>query len=281
ATVPTNGFPWDAYHVNAIDLAGKNRFLVSMRNTWGAYLVEASTGRVLWTLGGKRSDFRFGRGAEFQWQHDVMVAPGSSIDGPAAELTLFDDHCCQLTGGGTSVSATGPSRGLLLELDTARRTAKLLAQYQGGGVFESEYMGDTQPLANGNVFVGWGSEPYLSEYSSSGKRLLEGSFPGPDLSYRSTVAPWIGLPATRPAATAKPAPGGGTFVYASWNGATRLAAWRVLAASGAGGQLRAVASAPKAGFETAIHLPGGYVRLVLQALDSRGRTIGVSRPFTR
>ena len=39
ATVPTNGFPWDAYHVNAIDLTGNGGFVVSMRNTWAAYRV--------------------------------------------------------------------------------------------------------------------------------------------------------------------------------------------------------------------------------------------------
>ena len=34
ATVPTNGFPWDAYHVNAIDPLSGGTFVVSMRNTW-------------------------------------------------------------------------------------------------------------------------------------------------------------------------------------------------------------------------------------------------------
>jgi hypothetical protein len=94
ATVPTNGFPWDAYHVNAIDLGGDGTILVSMRNTWAAYLVNIDTGKIEWTLGGKRSSFKFGPGADFQWQHDVALAPGSKV-------TMFDDHCCQLTGGGT------------------------------------------------------------------------------------------------------------------------------------------------------------------------------------
>ena len=66
-------------------------------------------------------------------------------------MTLFDDHCCQLTGGGTSVPATGPSRGLVLKLDQQTQTATLLHQYTGGDEFESEYMGDTQPLQNGNT----------------------------------------------------------------------------------------------------------------------------------
>jgi EmrB/QacA subfamily drug resistance transporter len=281
ATVPTNGFPWDAYHVNAIDLSADGKFLVSMRNTWAAYLVDIDTGRIEWVLGGKRSSFKFGPGAEFQWQHDVALQPGSTV-------SLFDDHCCQLTGGGTSVPATGPSRGLVLELDTATRTATLLAQYPGGGNFESEYMGDTQPLAGGNTFVGWGSEPYLSEFTHSGRRLLQGRFPDPDLSYRSTLEQWVGEPLTPPAGAVRET-ARHTIVYASWNGATQVASWRVLAGAGsgvgagstAGTSLRPVASAARSGFETAIPVPAGDERFELQALDAGGRVIGVSRPFTR
>ena len=173
ASLPTNGFPWDAYHVNSIDLPGNGGFLVSMRNTWAAYLVDIPTGRIEWTLGGRHSSFKFGAGAAFQWQHDVALAPNSTV-------TMFDDHCCQLTGGGTSVPATGPSRGLELKLDQSTRTATLAAQYVGDGKFESEYMGDMQSLANGKAFVGWGSESYFSEFSRSGKLLLEGELPGPE-----------------------------------------------------------------------------------------------------
>jgi hypothetical protein len=36
ATLPTNGFPWDAYHVNAVELISNGTFLVSIRNTWAA-----------------------------------------------------------------------------------------------------------------------------------------------------------------------------------------------------------------------------------------------------
>ena len=53
ASVPTNGFPWDAYHVNSIALTGKGDFLVSMRNTWAAYLVNIASGQIEWTLGGR------------------------------------------------------------------------------------------------------------------------------------------------------------------------------------------------------------------------------------
>ncbi len=275
ASVPTNGFPWDAYHVNAIDLSRKGTFLVSMRDTWAAYLVDIETGKIEWTLGGKKSSFKFGPGAEFQWQHDVAFGVGGHSD---STVTMFDDHCCQLTGGGTSVPATGASRGLVLNLDRQSSTATLVAQFTGGDRFETEYMGDTQPLTNGNAFVGWGSEPYFSEYSRSGQRLLEANFPGHDLSYRETLEPWVGLPLTAPAGAAR-RQGGRTTVYASWNGATQLASWRVLAGS-ATGRLRAVATTATTGFETAIPVPAGDESFEVQALNADGRAIGVSRAFS-
>jgi EmrB/QacA subfamily drug resistance transporter len=271
ASLPTNGFPWDAYHVNSIQLTGKRKFLVSMRDTFAAYLVDISSGQIEWTLGGRDSSFKFGPGANFEWQHDVMLQPDSTV-------SVFDDHCCRLTGGGTSVDPTGPSRGLVLKLDQQTRKATLVAQYGNKGGFRSEYMGDTQPQPNGNVFVGWGSEPYFSEYDKSGKLLFEGELPGPNVSYRATLEPWVGLPLSAPAGVARQA-NGKTFVYASWNGATRLASWRVLAGSGAG-SLAPVATHTKEGFETAIEVAQAYPSFQLQALDANGRVIGVSRRFS-
>jgi hypothetical protein len=271
STVPTNGFPWDAYHVNAVDLTGEGTFLVSMRNTWAAYLVNIQTGKIAWTLGGRHSSFKFGPKAEFQWQHDVALGPDSTV-------TMFDDHCCQLTGGGTSVPATGPSRGLVLKLDQQTHTATLLHQYTGNDEFESEYMGDTQPLSNGNTLVGWGSEPYFSEYGPSGKLLLEARFPGNDLSYRTMREQWVGLPLTSPSVVARRSTGK-TRVYVSWNGATQVVSWRVMAGESAG-RLAAVASAAKRGFQTAIPVTGSYASLEVQALNSSGKVIGTSQMFS-
>ncbi|MGA8364412.1 MAG: MFS transporter [Solirubrobacteraceae bacterium] len=270
ASLPTNGFPWDAYHVNSIDLVGDGKFLVSMRNTWGIYLVDVATGRIEWTLGGKRSNFKFGPGGAFQWQHDARL-DGSTV-------SMFDDHCCQLTGGGTSVAATGPSRALVLKLDQGARTATLVAQYPGDGKFESEYMGDAQPLPNGAMFVGWGSEPSFSEYSRSGKLLLGAELPGPNLTYRATVGHWVGEPLSPPAGAALQTNGKAT-VYASWNGATQAVSWRVLAGRAAN-QLHVVARAAKSGFETAIAVPPGYTSFKVQALAADGRIIGTSQLFT-
>jgi EmrB/QacA subfamily drug resistance transporter len=270
AVLPTNGFPWDAYHVNAVDVPGDGTFVVSMRNTWAAYKVEIRTGAIAWTLGGRRSSFRFGPGAAFSWQHDVSVYPHTNL------VTLFDDHCCQINSGGTYVPPTAASRGIVLKLDPTTRTATLADAYGHGSGFDADYMGSMQPLSNGNEFVGWGAAPYMSEFSTDGRMLLDAVLPGSDLSYRAGVEPWVGLPLTRPAGAARRSHGA-TTVYASWNGATELAGWRVL--GGTGGRLRAVATAGRAGFETAIPVPAGDDTFAVQALDAHGRAIGASRPF--
>ena len=136
----------------------------------------------------------------------------------------------------------------MLELDPAAHTATLVAQYPGGGGFESEFMGDTEPLPNTNVFVGWGSEPDFSEYTSSGKLLLEGEFPSPDLSYRATLDQWV-------------------------------VSWRVLAGSGAT-RMAVVSTTARSGFETAIPVSPGDRSYRVEALDASGRVIGASRLFS-
>ncbi|HTU87613.1 MAG TPA: MFS transporter [Solirubrobacteraceae bacterium] len=271
ASLPTNGFPWDAYHVNSINVPGDGTFVVSMRDVWAVYKVNIATGKIEWTLGGPHSSFKLGPGADFEWQHDVATYPGSSL------ITMFDDHCCQITGGGTYVSPTAPSRGLVLKLNTQTHTATLAAQYSHGNNFDADYMGSVEPLANGNEFVGWGSAPWFTEYSSSGQMLLDARLPGSDITYRAMVEPWVGLPLYSPAGGARQK-NGKTTVYASWNGATELASWRVLGVSSAG-STTTLASAAKSGFETAIPVAQGYSRFEVQALGSNGHVIGTSAPF--
>ena len=244
ATLPTNGFPWDAYHVNSIQLVGGNSFLVSMRNTWAAYLVDAASGKILWTLGGKRSDYRFGAGAAFQWQHDVMLQSGSLV-------SMYDDHCCQITSGGKNVPATGPSRALVLRIaqrglhiaqrgDTAspvakgtaapvaKGTATLVAQHVREREFAADYMGDAQPLPNGGRVRRLGLGTVLlgvrALRTAAARRripLARRHLPGD--------ARAVGGPAPLQAFRRRASTGAKTRVYASWNGATRLSSWRVLA----------------------------------------------------
>ncbi|HUZ56993.1 MAG TPA: MFS transporter [Streptosporangiaceae bacterium] len=275
---PGNGFPWDAYHVNSIDVLGKNAVLVSMRDTWGVYKINTTTGKIDWTLGGNHSDFTFGKNAEFKYQHDVTLLPNN-------ELSIFDDHCCFLESGGTYLAPTGPSRAEVLKLDPASRRATLVSQYRhhdedGRQGTDASYMGSAELLPNGNVFVGYGNLPFFAEYSKSGQLVMDALFPGSDLSYRAIKIPagrWVGLPLAPPSAAARQ-PGGKTTVYASWNGATQVSSWRVLAGASAS-QLSVVATKAKSGFETAIPVSQNFAAYKVQALDASGKVIGTSRVF--
>ena len=176
ASIPTNGFPWDTYHVNSIDVLGDGTFLVSMRDTWAAYLVDIKTGAIEWTLGGKHSSFKFASAkAVFQWQHDVKLSGPSTV-------TMFDDHCCQLTGGGTYVPPTGNSRSLILHINAATHTASYVASY-GAGLYPAvDYMYGRSPSRSrtGTCSSAGASAPYLSEFTKTGQTLLDGVLPGSD-----------------------------------------------------------------------------------------------------
>jgi EmrB/QacA subfamily drug resistance transporter len=269
---PTNGFGYDAYHVNAVQILGNGQMLVSMRNTSAIYLVNIKTGKIIWTLGGKGSDFQIPKDAEFEWQHDAQLR-GNTV-------SMFDDHCCYITGAGVYLSATGPSRGLELKLDPKNHTVKRLAQYYlFGTTVHSEYMGNLQILPNGERFVGWGQAPFFSLYSKTGKLLFDAALPDPDMSYRAYVQPWVGKPLYPPSAVAT-THGGHTTVYASWNGATQVKSWRVIAAgSGPGSGGSSLGSSPRKGFETAISVSGGAGTYKVQALDGSGHVLGTSKAF--
>jgi hypothetical protein len=278
--VVVNGstIPFDAYHGNSIQLVGSNKFLVSLRNTWGAYLVDVNSSnldasKIEWTLSGNQtvSTFSLPNKATFHWQHDVRLASNNVV-------SVFDDACCAITGAGKFGPASGPSRALMFKLNTTNHTGSFLAQYPRGNNFKVFFLGSTQPLAGGNVLVGWGSTPYFSEFSKRGKTLLDVRWPGPDLTYRVLRQGWVGMPSSPPSGAVRKAKGK-TTVYASWNGATLVAAWRVLAGSSKQHLSTVVRRAGKTGFETAISVPGNHAWFAVQALRSNGKVIGTSKAF--
>ena len=183
--------------------------IVSARNTWAAYKIDRRTGRVLWRLGGKRSDFTVGTGARFEWQHDVR----EHADGV---VSVFDNAAAP--------EEEPQSRALLLALDTKRMHVSLERAYMHRPErVLSHFLGDTQLLANGNVFVGWGGAPYVTEFTRSGAIAFDARLPRGGESYRAFRFPWVGRPTDRPALAARAG-----RLYASWNGATEVASWQLL-----------------------------------------------------
>src|ERR1700690_454973 len=148
---------YDSVHANAIELDTDRHLLVSARNTSTIYKVDRSTGNILWRLGGKKSDFKMGDGASFGLQHD----PRRHADGT---LSIFDD--------GTA----GPSRGIVLNVDEVAMTASLVKEYPHPHGKFAMSQGNMEILPNGNVFVGWGSTGYASEFSTDGQLQFDADF---------------------------------------------------------------------------------------------------------
>jgi hypothetical protein len=91
------------------------------------------------------------------------------------------------------------------------------------------------------------------------------------------VGIWTGLPGYLPSGAARPG-AQGTTVYASWNGATQLTSWNVLAGT-SNKNMTVVAAGPKAGFETQLNVKGNYSLFEVQAVNSKGQVVGTSKAF--
>jgi arylsulfotransferase ASST len=259
----TKAAPFDYLHINSIAIAPDGDLLLSARDTSAIYKVSRPSGKVAWTLGGKRSSFQMGAGATFWFQHHIMPLTATTV-------SIFDD-------GGAPPQKEPQSRAILLDLDTHSMRATLKKAYTHPAGLAAANQGSMQVLADGRVLVGWGNLPYFSEFAADGTLLLDGQFPVGDQSYRAFTANWTGHPTDKPAVAARVNPAGGSVVYASWNGATEVDTWTVLAGQTASALSR-VGSQRRSGFETAITVNtiGPFFAVVAQ--DGQGRTLGQSAP---
>ena len=139
-------------------------------------------------------------------------------------------------------------------------------------------MGNAQQVADGGVFVGWGTYPGFSEIGPDGALRFDARFAGTSVTYRARRQPWVGRPVIRPTVARALAHAAGQLVYASWNGATEVARWQVRGGSSAR-DLRPVRSVARRGFETAIALGTSPRYVAVAALDRNGAVLGTSRPI--
>jgi hypothetical protein len=137
--------------------------------------------------------------------------------------------------------------------------------------------GNTQVLPNGNVFVGWGRGLAISEFSEDGELIFDFTVLPEHRSYRAFRFPWSGDPTYRPAAVAERTSENEVRVYASWNGATEVSTWEVLAGPRPG-RLESLGQVPRDGFETAMVVQTSDPYVAARAKDRSGRVLGASAP---
>jgi hypothetical protein len=249
---------YDFLHMNSLQMLSDGSILVSARNTWTVYKVNGKTGDIIWRMGGKKSDFKVEPQAAWAWQHHVTMWS-------ATQMTIFDNS-----------STKGPlTRGLLLDVDETAMTVTLAQEFKNPTGFYSGTLGSVQLMPNGNVFIGWGTQPYFSEHSSDGTLLSVGHLAMGTRSYRAFLVDLVTSPVEPPAMIVKGYAAGGSVVFVSWNGATEIASWRIDAGPHPK-TLTPVGTSPWTGFETAIVIDSEGPRFQAVALDSSGNELGRS-----
>ncbi|HET9895453.1 MAG TPA: arylsulfotransferase family protein [Streptosporangiaceae bacterium] len=178
--------PWDWFHINAAHLDTDGNLLINSRFTWTTYKVDRHTGRIIWELGGRQSTFRLRAGPGqaldkagkiFAYEHDPE-ALGHGL------YTFFDDESAD---SGTLLPR---SRAVVVRVDLARKIATLVRSYDQPEGLVATAQGSAQTIPGGDVFIGWGMLPYLSEFSPAGRLLFNARFPAGVSSYRAYLLPW-------------------------------------------------------------------------------------------
>jgi hypothetical protein len=185
--------PWDWFHINAVKLDQHQNLLLDARNTWSAYEISRRDGRIRWQLGGKASSFKPTAASGerlnhaetiFAWQHDPEPLGGGLY-------SFFDNEAAGAgnTGNGT-VSQLPYSRVATVRLDeTTHRATLVHTDDQPAGLLASS-QGNAQPERGGNVFVGWGSLPYVSEFDRHGAVVFNAEYPAGVNTYRAYRFAW-------------------------------------------------------------------------------------------
>ena len=255
------GHPWDYFHINSVQQAPDASIVISGRNSWSITDTSHATDTTVWTLGGKLTTFKMGPNTPFAFQHDARLHGGGVI-------TLFDD------GAGPPI-VHKRSRGVTIKLDTAKKTATLVLQDEHQPGILAEFEGNVQDQPNGDQLVGWGGQPFITEFNNKGRPVFDAHFVGLNSSYRAYRFVWNASPSSPPSA-ALHVIGGKAFAYASWNGATAVTRWQVLGGSSPR-KLATMASAGRSAFETQIKLPSVPTYIETRALDARGHVLGTSK----
>jgi hypothetical protein len=253
---------YDYFHINAVNLDEDGNLLVDARNTWAFYKVHRRTGRIIWRLGGTKSDFALGDGAAFAWQHNPLPVDRQTV-------RLFDNEAAPVV--------LPHSRVIWLRRDLANHTVTLIRSIEHPDGLSAGSQGNSQALDNGNTFVGWGQTGRFSEFDPSGNLLFDASVPVGFDTYRAYRHVWHARPDSAPVATAQRNADGTTTVHAIWNGATDVARWIVV-----GGPhphaLRRLGTAAWNGLDTTITLKGAAGQVAVVAEDDAGREIDRSAP---
>lgn len=180
----------DIYHCNSIDIDNASgHVLLSSRHTDAVYLIEKTTGKIIWKMGGNPQNHD---GAQiltisgdpegvFHAQHFVRFRPNGDV-------SLYDDQ---------SWNPGLAARGVEYHINAGVGTATLVWSYQSPDSRNSLATGSFERLNGGtdNV-VAWGikpDSPVFTEVDAQGHVMLSVGFPNGLWSYRVIKVPVAAL----------------------------------------------------------------------------------------
>jgi hypothetical protein len=202
---PTGNPVIDPFHCNSIDVdPGSGNLLVSAREMSSIFMIEKSTGRVLWKMGGatasKDGATYVAVADPFSLEHDARLQPDWSptCNGGSGHISLYDDESNTtqparavvydvVVGGGDA--GTGECGDAGAPDGGSPGTATVAWQYRG--TTPSLAMGSFRITPDGSRVIGWGLIPGagFTEVDGSGHDLLDFGFSDGNTTYRAIKVP--------------------------------------------------------------------------------------------
>lgn len=173
---PLTGARVDYVHGNSIEPDRDGNLLVSCRHLDEITKIDRGTGAILWRLGGSNNEFTFPNDpGHFSQQHSARRLPNG-------HLLLFDNG---------NYHDPARSRAVEYAVDEVKRTATRIWEYRNAPDAYGSAMGSVQRLANGDTVIGWGNtNPTVTEVTSAGVEVFEGTLPAAVYSYRAFRHEW-------------------------------------------------------------------------------------------
>jgi hypothetical protein len=265
---------YDWLHLNAIDENSDGDYYLSARHTNALYKISGIDGSLIWTLGGISSDFEFDEGLNFSSQHHVRVL---SHNASTEILCIFDNG-----SDGIRITAA-QSSGMILKVDhtTTPPFVSLLKSFhppRDQNISDSQgslQIYNPEDWETSHAFVCWGSQPAVNEYDADGNIIFSARLQHEGAaSYRGYKFDFDTDPFDNPALYSYARTFESSTVYhMSWNGATRVRAWRIWGRSICDeddGWKVVHESTPKMGFETTFIAKKFYDYTMVEALDADG-----------
>ncbi|KAH6955767.1 ASST-domain-containing protein [Ilyonectria sp. MPI-CAGE-AT-0026] len=273
---------WDYFHINSVDKDDEGNYLVSGRHTSTLYKINGSDGSLIWQLGGKKSTFSRPATLDFGYQHDARFL-NRSEDGSLETISFFDNSARSDRQRAGGVDRLHPhSRARIVQLNHDDNTATEVQTFIPPDMLSVSSQGNVQVLDSGNVFVNWGQEGAVTEFTPDGTAVFHAYLDSGDLapgvqSYRGFRYPWTGYSSETPALVVS-GNDKEAVAYVSWNGDTVAKRWRFYYHCGETQkevvEITALGEVEKKSFESSIQVSTGSIRCQVQDIRVFAQAVG-------